>query len=158
MLLGCLATCLAVAVGEGGGLGVVVGDNARRTLLFDPDSAVAVFVGHFVIWVCVLGGFYTSGKSSREQAKISPLLPIWNIFPRSPLRPAPVSVVERPPDLPSLARGIAPLPRPRAPRRCHLLHVPGGQRGRRDVRRQGRDGSHETPGDMAGQNLHPVRH
>ena len=31
-------------------------------LLFDPDPSVTVFVGQFFVWLCVLGGFYTSGK------------------------------------------------------------------------------------------------
>ena len=32
-------------------------------LLFDPDPSATVFVGHFFVWLCVLGGFYTSGKA-----------------------------------------------------------------------------------------------
>ena len=36
-----------------------------KQLLFDPDPSATVFVGQFFVWLCVLGGFYTSGKEFR---------------------------------------------------------------------------------------------
>ena len=41
--------------------------NSIIQLLFDPDPSVTVFVGQFFVWLCVLGGFYTSGKDNVDK-------------------------------------------------------------------------------------------
>ena len=40
-------------------------------MLFDPDPSATVFVGHFFVWLCVLGGFFASGEEGFELSNVA---------------------------------------------------------------------------------------